>query len=555
MDKMIKRFSTIKKRLLSRKGAMGWCLLLFFFLVMSIIPSFAKKEKVRPNAGKIILRYADRVEYDQIKNPNVQIFVGHVSFSHNGLILYCDSANFYQLSNSFQAFGNVRMLQGDTLSLKSEYLFYDGNSQIAQARKKVILKNRSSELFTDSLNYDRVYHIGYFFEGGKLIDGGNILTSDWGQYNTSDKQALFNYHVELDRKDMKINSDTIHYDTRTKVAHLLGPSNVLNGTSHIYTENGYYNTLNKNVTLMNRSVVVDKNQQMVADSLIYDQEKGVAHAYRNIVYNDKANKNILTGDYCYHNEKTGYTITYNKAEVKNYSEKDTLYLHADTFKIYTYDQKTDSVYRVIHGYYHARSFRSDLQSVADSLSYNSKKAVLSLYGNPIVWNGMRQILGEEIHAYMNDSTIDSIHVVNQALMVEKLDSLHFNQISGKEMRYFFENGKLKENRVNNNVQVIYYAFDSDSIMVGMNYTETSLARMFMGSKKLSKIWTKEATGTFYPLAFVSKEKSFLPNYGWFDYIRPVNKDDIFEWRSKTAGKELKQTVRRKVPFQTLKNIK
>jgi len=540
---------------MNEKGAIGCCLLLFFFLVMPFSISFAKKERVRPNAGKIILRYADKVEYDQFKNPNVQIFIGHVSFIHNGLILYCDSANFYQLSNSFQAFGNVKMLQGDTLSLKSEYLFYDGNSQIAQARKKVVLKNRNSELYTDSLNYDRVYHIGYFFEGGKLIDGGNILTSDWGQYNTSDKQALFNYHVELDRKDMRITSDTIHYDTRTKVAHLLGPSNVLNGTSHIYTENGYYNTLNKNVTLMNRSVVVDKNQQMVADSLIYDQDKGVAYAYRNIIYNDKANKNILTGDYCYHNEKTGYTMAYNKAEVKNYSEQDTLYLHADTFKIYTYDQKTDSVYRVIHGYYHARSFRNDLQSVADSLSYNSKKAILSLYGNPIVWNGMRQILGEEIHTYMNDSTIDSIHVVNQALMVEKLDSLHFNQISGKEMRYFFENGKLKENRVNNNVQAIYYAFDSDSTMVGMNYTETSLARMFMGNKKLSKIWTKEATGTFYPLAFVSKDKSFLSNYGWFDYIRPIDKNDIFEWRSKTAGMVLKQTVRRSVPFQTLKNIK
>jgi lipopolysaccharide export system protein LptA len=553
---MIKRFCNTIGQLLEGKGAIGWCLLLFFFLVMFFsVSSYGRKEKARPNAGKIVLRYADRVEYDQFKNPDVQIFIGHVSFSHNGLILFCDSANFYQLSNSFQAFGHVRMLQGDTLSLKSEYLFYDGNSQIAQARKKVILKNRNSELFTDSLNYDRVYHIGYFFEGGKLIDGGNVLTSDWGQYNTSDKQAVFNYHVQLDRKDMKITSDTIHYDTRTKVAHLLGPSNVLNGNSHIYTENGYYNTLNKNVTLKNRSVVVDKNQQMVADSLIYDQEKGIAHAYKNIIYNDKANKNILTGDYCYHNDKTGYTIAYNQAEVKNYSEKDTLYLHADTFKIYTYNQKTDSVYRIIHGYYHSRSFRQDLQSVADSLSYNSKSAILSLYGNPIVWNGMRQILGEEIHAFMNDSTIDSIHVVNQALMVEKLDSLHFNQITGKEMRYFFENGKLKENRVNNNVQAIYYAFDSDSIMVGMNYTETSVARMFMGDKKLSKIWTKEATGTFYPLAFVSKEKSFLPNYGWFDYIRPADKDDIFEWRSKTAGTELRQTVRHNVPLQSLKNLK
>ena len=159
---------------------MGCCLLLFFFLISAVCTSYAKKDK-RPDAGKIELRYADKVEYNQYKNPDMQIFTGNVSFYHNGLELFCDSANFFQTTNSFQAFGHVRMLQGDTLSLNSEYLLYDGNSQIAQARHKVVLKHRKSVLYTDSLNYDRVYHVGYFFEGGKLIDEGNTLTSDWGQ--------------------------------------------------------------------------------------------------------------------------------------------------------------------------------------------------------------------------------------------------------------------------------------------------------------------------------------------------------------------------------------
>jgi len=158
-----------------RKGVMGCCLLLFFFLISAVCTSYAKKDK-RPDAGKIELRYADKVEYNQYKNPDMQIFTGNVSFYHNGLELFCDSANFFQTTNSFQAFGHVRMLQGDTLSLNSEYLLYDGNSQIAQARHKVVLKHRKSVLYTDSLNYDRVYHVGYFFEGGKLIDEGNTLT-------------------------------------------------------------------------------------------------------------------------------------------------------------------------------------------------------------------------------------------------------------------------------------------------------------------------------------------------------------------------------------------
>ena len=189
------------------------------------------------------------------------------------------------------------------------------------------------------------------------------------------------------------------------------------------------------------------------------------------------------------------------------------------------------------------------------MSYNSRSQILSLFGNPVVWNESRQILGEEIYAHMNDSTIDSIRVVNQALMVEELDTVHYNQISGKEMRYYFKDGALVENKVINNVEIIYYAYDEDSLMIGMNHTETGLARMFMEDKKASKIWTNQATGTFYPLAFVSKDKMFLKNFVWFDYMRPRDKDDIFVWRSKAAGTELKRTPRREVPLQNLKELK
>lgn len=62
-------------------------------------------------------------------------------------------------------------------------------------------------------------------------------------------------------------------------------------------------------------------------------------------------------------------------------------------------------------------------------------------------------------------------------------------------------------------------------------------------------------GMFYPLAFVSKDKMFLKNFVWFDYMRPRDKDDIFVWRSKAAGTELKRTPRREVPLQNLKELK
>ena len=81
------------------------------------------------------------------------------------------------------------MRQGDTLSLTSDYAFYDGDNQMAEARHNVLLRHRGTKLYTDSLNYDRLYNIGYFFEGGKMVDRNNVLVSDWGEYDTETRKV------------------------------------------------------------------------------------------------------------------------------------------------------------------------------------------------------------------------------------------------------------------------------------------------------------------------------------------------------------------------------
>ena len=522
-------------------------------------PKIKNSKSPRPKGGDIVVRHSDKISYDEALMPGVQIFVGNVEFFHDGVILKCDSANFYQESNSFAAFDRVDMRQRDTLSLKCDYLFYDGNSQVAQARYKVVLRHRKSTLYTDSLDYDRLYSMGYFFEGGKLVDGNTTLTSDWGQYDAQTRQAVFNYNVELQSPDYRMSTDTLYYNVLSKDAHSAGRSNVVSGTTNIYTENGHFNTANDKAILLNRSVVEDNNRKLVADSIVFDKQQGVAEGFGDFVVNDDANHSILSGDYCYYNDSTGISIAHGRALLKNYAEPDTLFLHADTLKILSYNLKTDSVYRVVHGYYHSRSFREDVQSVADSLSFNSRERRLSLFGNPIVWNGRNQIVGEEIHSFFNDSTIDSIYVVNQALMCEQLDSLNFNQIASKEMHMYFTDGEMRESHAVQNVNVNYFQLDDkvkdDTVVIAMNHAETSLMKTYFKDKKVSKVWTAEAEGTFYPIVFVTPRLRYLDNFAWFDYIRPRDKYDLFEWRGKPADKVLHKTKRREVPYQTLKKKK
>jgi lipopolysaccharide export system protein LptA len=507
----------------------------------------------RPTDKRVYLVHSDQLRYDQYRNGDAQILTGNVHFRHMGANLYCDSANFFQETNSFEAFGHVKMLQGDTLKLFSDYAYYDGNAQIAQARYNVILKHRQSTLYTDSLDYDRLYNFGNFFEGGKLVDNGSTLTSDWGEYHTDTKMAMFYYDVRLRNKKFYLTTDSLYYDTQTSRAHIVGPSNITSGTSHIYSEDGYYNTNTEEMELFGRSVMNDQGRSIVGDSVFHDSKKGTSHAYWNVVYVDSVNKNKLTGDYCEYNDSTGYAMATKRAVAMDYSQKDTLYMHADTFKLFTFNIHTDSVYRKIHAYNKVRAYRIDVQAVCDSLVYNSQDSCLTMYRDPIVWNANQQLFGEEIRVYMKDSTIDRAHVIGQAFSTEQMpDTIHFNQVSSNEMFAFFEKGEIYETDAKGNVLIVYYPIDeSDSSMIGLNYTETPLMKMFLENRKMKKIWMEKPVGTLYPMTQIPPSKYFLPRYAWFDYIRPRNKEDIFNWRPKNAGQELKEIKRREAPIQKL----
>lgn len=515
-----------------------------------------RKHKPKIEDDRVYLIHADVLHYDQYKNPEAQILNGNVAFRHKGAKLYSDSAYFYEASNSFEAFGHVKMYQGDTLSLFSDYLYYDGNEQMVEARYNVVLKHRKkTTLYTDSLNYDRLYNIGYFFEGGKLVDKGSVLTSDWGEYNTETKQAVFNYNVRLRDKKFFLTGDTLYYSTSTSLAHAVGPSNITSGKSHIYTEDGYYNTNKDQAEFYGRSVMKDKGKTMVGDSVYYDSKAGVSEAFNNVVYVDSVNKNKMNCDYYWYNEDKGYGRATKKAMLTDYSQKDSLFVHADTFKIYTININTDSAYRKMHAYNKVRAYRTDVQGVCDSLVYNGKDSCMTMYRDPIVWTNNQQLLGEVIKVYMKDSTIDHAHVIDQALSVEQMsDSVHFNQVSSKEMFAFFKKGKVYQVDANDNVLIVYYPIDdSDSSLIGLNYTETTKLKMYLERQRMKKIWMPKAEGVLYPMSQIPPDKKFLPSYAWFDYVRPLNKADIFNWRGKKAGTELKEVKRREAPLQHIDN--
>ncbi len=513
-----------------------------------------KKRQRQKTDERVYLQHADNLRYDLYGQvPGAQIVNGNVAFLHKGARLTCDSAYFYQQSNSFKAFGHVKMRQGDTLSLTSDYAFYDGDNQMAEARHNVVLTHRATKLFTDSLNYDRLYGIGYFFEGGKMIDRNNTLVSDWGEYDTETRKAVFNYNVKLKNPKFTLTTDTLHYDTRTSLANIVGPSVINSKESVIHSSDGYYNTNTGKARLYGRSTMTNKGKEITGDSLFYDEKNGISQGFHNVVYKDTLQKNALTGDYVWYNEKTGFALATDNPVLMEFSKGDTLYVHSDTVKVITYNMETDSVYRTAHCYNRVRAYRSDVQAVCDSLVYNTLDSCMTMYRDPIAWSGNRQLLGEVMYVYMKDSTINRAHIESQALTAELMnDGEHYNQLSSKDMYAYFTDGRISETEAIGNVKAVYYPIDDkDSTLMGLVYMETDTMRMFMQEGQLDKIWTSKTEGTWYPMTQIPPTRYKLEGFTWFDYIRPLNKDDIYEWRPKKEGTQLKNIQRHKAPLQRI----
>ena len=536
-------------------------LVLLCALCLVVYGAASSTPKKKTEKSRVYLVHADELFFDIWKNNNAQVLRGQVEFEHDGAHLYCDSANYFEQSNSFEAWGHVKMVQGDTLSLTGDYGFYDGDNKLLVAKvfdsgKQVVLRNRATTLYTDTLYFDRNDNMGYYDEGGKIVDKTATLTSWHGEYHTDLKDAFFMDKVKLVDGNSTLTTDTLVYNTRSKLANIVGPSDIVSGKSHIYSELGYYNTAKKQAELLNRSRVRNEGRTIVADSIWYDGITGVSEAFRKVIYNDSVNKNGMRCNYGYYDDLNGYAMSTDSVVALEYSQKDTLYMHADTFKVFTYNIDTDSVYRVMHGYNKVRAYRIDIQAVCDSLVYNSKDSCMTMYTDPILWNVNQQLLGEMVQVFMKDSVVDRAHVINQAFSIEKLpEDKMYNQVSSNEMFAFFQNGEMHEGQAVDNVLVAYYPVnESDSTYEGLVRMETSKMRLIMEKKKLSSIWTPKANGIMYPMTQIPPEKRFLEGFNWFDYVRPMSKDDIFDWRPKKPGTEIRPTRRKGEMTQEKKTL-
>lgn len=495
-------------------------------------------DTVPPKKTKVYLIHSNTLSFDKAVKPDAQILNGDVCFRHDSSYMYCDSAYFFEQTNSLEAFSNVRMEQGDTLFVYGDYLFYDGNTQVAYLRENVRMENGQVTLFTDSLNYERIPNIGYYFEGGLIVDSLNQLSSFYGQYSPETKLAVFNDSVQVENPDFTLYSDTLHYDTESTVATILGPSVIVSDSGTIHTSRGWYDTVNNTSLLLDQSQVESGEKILIGDSIFYNRDTGMGEVYGNMSLIDTAQHVTLQGEYGYYNEQTGYAFATDSARFLEYSQGDTLFLHADTLQMVT----VDSVYREIKAYYGVRFYRIDMQGVCDSMQFNTRDSVLYMYTEPVLWNEQYQLYGDTIAIYMNDSTIEYAHVIQFAFAAQHVDSSYYNQLKGNDLKAYFEGQAVHQIDVAGNAESIFYPLEKDGAKVGMNETKSGFLTIWVKDNKLDKlkIWPSPV-GSMTPIPDLKPDQKMLKDFYWFDYLRPKNRDDIYEVVKRKATESPKRS--------------
>ena len=504
----------------------GGCLLLLVGLLIAVPRIFSENDMPQETPpDKVFLEHADELIFDRERNPDAQLLKGNVIFRHQTSYMYCDSAYFYELSNSLEAFSNVRMEQGDTISIYGDYLFYDGNISLAKLRDSVKMINNNVTLYTDSLNYDRATNIGYYFDGGRVVDEENVLYSIFGRYSPDTKLAFFKDSVYLDNAKFDLYSDTLVYNTSTKMAHIVAYTTIISSDSSvIYSSSGWYDTERDLSVLMDRSVVWNESRSLIGDSISYDKISGIGEAYGNVILNDTVKRVILEGNYVFYDDLNKYAFATDRAMAVEYSQGDSIFLHADTISF----REIDTLHREIKAFYGARFFKSDLQGVCDSMLYLSADSVLCMYYDPYVWSDRNQITGDSIHVFMNDSTINYAKVMSNAFSIEQYDTV-FNQLRGLTLNAFFDEGEIRRIFVDGNAESIYFPIDDkDGSLMGVNKTKSSYLSIELENSKMKRLaFWPSPTGTMTPVDQADKSNKFFDNFNWNTEIRPLDKMDIF----------------------------
>jgi len=494
---------------------------------------------------KIEIKFAPFMTFDESR-PDATILTRdnskQVHIKHEGIEMWCDEAIYDAKQDFIEAYGKVRINQGDTINMASKYVEYSGKTKLAFASGSVILKDPSSVITTDTLYFDRIKQEAFFENNGKVVkDTSGTITSVIGRYFMKTKKYQFVNNVILVNPKYIIKSNQLDFYSLSGYAFLYGPTTITSETSVIYCERGFYNTIEDTGYFVKKSKINYDERIVEGDSIYFDRNKSYASATNNITITDTLNNTIVKGHFGeVFRDKDSLYIT-QRALAITLQENDSIFIHSDTLMVTGKPKK-----RTIRAYYNAKIYKSDLSGIADSIHINQHVGLTQLINidksktkdvfvkkqKPVLWNIQNQITGDSIHLISNVKTenLDSLKVFNNAFVINK-DSLGdgYNQISGKKLFGLFKDNSLSTIDIIKNAETLYYLRNEYNELVGIDKSKSGAIKIWLSNNAIDEMKkTNQIGGKTYPELDFPENEKIIRGFNWRESERPISKLDLFK---------------------------
>jgi len=478
-----------------------------------------------PPKGKKIICTADLGTYDAAISADIKTFTGNVRFEHEGSVCYADTAYFNENLNTIDAYGQKLVVHiNDSVSLYGKHLQYDGNTKQAFIDQDVKLTNETTVLYTDKLYYDRTLDVGYYNTWGRVESGESVLTSKEGWFYTRENNVYFKDSVVLVNPEYTIHSDTLKYNTSTKVAYFLGPTFIYSDSSTMYCKLGWYDTWTNICEFQKESKLYNKTQCLTADTIWYDKNNDIGVARHSVVMSDTVQNILFLSQYAEYQQKKGNAYLTDSAMAILVEKEDSLYLHADILYV-NFD--SNQTVTLMQAYYHVQFFRRDIQGSCDSLVYNAVDSVITLINSPVMWSDENQFLADTIRMFIKNEQLSEMHYIdNASVFADVFEERKFNQVKGDYMIAYFADNQIKTVFVDGSAECLYYIQEENKDLVGIQKSTSAQMRVFFEENKVRVIrFYENVKGKLYPEELL--QDTFLQDFIWLDKYRPKVKEDIF----------------------------
>lgn len=518
--------------------------------------------------GRVLIQQSDSVSIfaDSLAYQGairVADLFGQVILMNGSQKLFTNRLN-YDLNTRIATYDQGALLTNDTTQLTSKKGYYYVDSDEIFFKDSVQIIDPNFELRTDTLSYRTDTQVATFLAPTLIVQDSIKIYCEGGYYDVRNQVAQFTgnpqyqkgnesrataYIIRYDGEKSEVtlqgnarfeepgrkaSADVLRYMEDTEEIFLIGQARYESEDKVIEADTISYDQKKEIYTTRGRSLISDPPHLIEADQIDYEKEAGMGIALGNVVWQDTSAGLSIFCDTARYREEGSYLQAMGgrngRPMLISRIEADSMYLTADTLIAQNQlDTLTQDSSRMLMAYHDVRIFKSNLQALCDSVYYSTRDSLFRLYKDPLIWSDTSQFSADTIHVHLTQDGIDRIDLYNRSFITNSPDLKYFNQIKGKLIKAYLEDGEIRRMRVEGNAETVYYALDDAGAYIGANKTVCSEMLFIFAEQKLKEIrFYKEPSGQLHPMNQADHEALRLDGFRWEYDRRPKSIVDLFK---------------------------